>query len=358
MIESAQDYQLVTPVGVIDGGILPARDVEAGGLAHTVRAEDLCFAIEATRERDLYGQSMASSYPTPSLVLRKKDCEMVWHELRYVGYDGYTASPVPRVVDSEESFADVPYTAGAAPSTLPALFPNVYVQSCFGSVAGRNCVVDLTSMWRGFYYDLSRADRLQLRQSFNGSYTTTNMYGARSSNQVLTGTGGKGDVAPIAWGSSIIQRIGYYDPTEGYSSQRVRSAQYGVESASVSTDVPLPGLVTSAKLVGVYELYVQETPGRATPTVYYFTRAYNVSVSGSAIHVPLDFYLPQSSFDLLTVCKTLGHALPESYTRVSSFDNTGAYVQCDRSFLVANYNFRTNNLNSSASRAFGWNWTP
>ena len=49
MINTPQDYQLVTPVGVIDGGILPARDVAADGSAHTLRAEDDCFLAEAGR---------------------------------------------------------------------------------------------------------------------------------------------------------------------------------------------------------------------------------------------------------------------------------------------------------------------
>ncbi len=49
MITQPQDYQLVTPVGLVDGGILPARDVAADGSAHTLRAEDDCFLAEAGR---------------------------------------------------------------------------------------------------------------------------------------------------------------------------------------------------------------------------------------------------------------------------------------------------------------------
>jgi hypothetical protein len=47
MINTPQDYRLVTPVGQIDGGILPARDVAADGSAHVLRAEDVCFLAEA-----------------------------------------------------------------------------------------------------------------------------------------------------------------------------------------------------------------------------------------------------------------------------------------------------------------------
>ena len=64
MIERAQDYQLVTPVGQIDGGILPARDVAADGSAHALRVEDACFLAEAASRAWAYYKFFTSGRAT------------------------------------------------------------------------------------------------------------------------------------------------------------------------------------------------------------------------------------------------------------------------------------------------------
>ena len=72
MIAQPQDYKLVSPVGLIDGGILPARDVAADGSAHALRTEDACFLAEAGRRINAYRFS-TSGVPygegEPGLVL-------------------------------------------------------------------------------------------------------------------------------------------------------------------------------------------------------------------------------------------------------------------------------------------------
>lgn len=52
MISSAADYRLISPVGLIDGGILPARDLSDDGSAHILRTEDSCFLLEAALRID------------------------------------------------------------------------------------------------------------------------------------------------------------------------------------------------------------------------------------------------------------------------------------------------------------------
>lgn len=348
MITRAQDYQFITPVGVVDGEILPKRDKRTNGSAHALRTEDLCFAIEAARERDLSGYYSSAAFPAPSHVLRENDWETIWQNLRSINFHaGSFDSRFPRAVASAEPFSDISYTqyTGALPTELSTHFPNAYVASCFSSVASKGHVLDVTSMWRGLYYDILRADRLQIGQSYNGSYTYVNSYGNTYTNQVSNATN-----EPTG-SNRHLQEIAY-DQEGSTTNERLRSAQFGIASASLSTSVPLPGLVSAAKLVALYSLWVQPDAGYKPGTYYFFTRSYNVSVSGSSITVPVAYLLPQANFDLVTVCGNLGHTLPQSILKTGSWNNTGAWVQCPRMFLVVNYNFRTE------IRSLNWQWTP
>lgn len=347
MITRPQDYQLVTPVGVIDGGILPARDVADNGSAHALRTEDLCFAIEAVRERDLYG-SISSTTPLPSHVLRVADWDRLWLVLRTLNYGVGAFDPdYPRAVAYAEPFSDIQYMqyTGSVSTELSAHYPDAYAASCFGSVANHGHVVDETSMWRGFFFDLLRADRVQIGQSYNGSYQYVDSTGHSSTYTVTNET--RSPIGPY----NHLQEIAY-DQAGSAPNERIRSAQFGVTAANIFTSVPLSGRVTSAKLVALYTLWVQPEAGSKPGTWYYFTRSFDVSVSDGAIAVPNGLLLKQADFDIVSVCGTLGHALPPSIVRTSSWDNTGAYVQCPKTFLVVDYNFRTE------IRSLNWNWTP
>jgi len=347
MINTPQDYQLVTPVGQIDGGILPARDVAADGSAHALRTEDLCFATEAVRERDLYG-SISTTTSLPSHVLRAADWERLWFVLRKLNYgDGAFDQGYPRAVAYAEPFYDIPYTlyTGSVSTELSEHYPNAYAASCFGSVANHGNVVDETSMWRGFFFDLLRADRVQIGPSFFGSYQYVNSTGHSSTYTVANET--RSPIGPY----NHLQEIAY-DQAGSAPNERLRSTQFGVTAASIYTSVPLSGIVTSAKLVALYTLWVQPEAGYKTGAYYYFTRAFNVSVAGGSIAVPNGFFLTQADFDIVSVCGTLGQALPPSIMKTSSWNNTGAWVQCPRTFLVVDYNFRTE------IRSVNWQWTP
>ena len=346
MITRPQDYLLVTPVGLINGGIIPARDVAADGSAHVLRTEDLCFAIEAARERDLTGYYSAASFPTPSHVLREYDWGSTWQNLRAINFNsGSFNSRFPRAVAYAEPFSDISYTqyTGALPTELSTHFPNAYVASCFSSVASKGHVLDVTSMWRGFYFDLQNADRLQMGQSYNGSFTAVGSYGDTFTNSVTNAT-----TEPTGFGYHIHEIA--YDHEGSTTGERIQSAQFGIVSASLSTAIPAPALVSSAQLVALYSLWIQPEAGYKTGVYYYFTKSYNVAVTGTSITVPADFLLPQ--FDLATVCASLGHALPQRIEKAVSWNNTGAWVNCQKTFLVVNYNFRTE------IRSLNWQWTP
>ena len=130
MIESAQDYQLVTPVGQIDGGILPARDVAADGSAHAVRAEDLCFALEAVKERD-FKQLVPFPSMQPSHVVDRSDWNNVWSWLRADAYGPRAiADKNVLAISPTEGFSPIPFTAGLGDIlTLNDLYPNATLSS-------------------------------------------------------------------------------------------------------------------------------------------------------------------------------------------------------------------------------------
>lgn len=74
MIDSRDGYRyVVPPEGIaIDGGILPARDVEGGGEWKSLRGEDVCFLAEAAHRARLYRTYGAQIAPpsVSSAILR------------------------------------------------------------------------------------------------------------------------------------------------------------------------------------------------------------------------------------------------------------------------------------------------
>lgn len=64
MISNPTDYKMLTPPGgvLIDGGIMPARDVAGDGSWKVLRGEDPCFLLEAGRRIAVY------AFQEPSLV--------------------------------------------------------------------------------------------------------------------------------------------------------------------------------------------------------------------------------------------------------------------------------------------------
>lgn len=347
MINTPQDYQLVTPVGVIDGGILPARDVAADGSAHVLRAEDMCFAIEAVKERNFQQISSSGVYgfPSPTHLTRVRlgqevfyDWNDIWGMLRAVCFE----APV-RAIDPGAQFAPTPYTQSYS-FDLADFYPSAVLASCH--------VSDITSyvldnaFWRRFYFDLKRADRLCVNGGslyHLGSWSATGTYTDRAGNTYQVSSSDTGYITSTSR-TAPVRAIWY-----SYRNGAFRRTAYGTSNCTMTrTNLPGVGRVTSAVAVVAYRLSVKGV-GESDRATYYFARGYPCTITNAGVVVDPSMFLA-SGFDIVSECETLGHSFP---AEVQASENTGdAKVEITATYLVANYNFRTE------IRSLNWNWTP
>lgn len=346
MINTPQDYQLVTPVGVIDGGILPARDVAGDGSVHALRTEDMCFAIEAVKERNFRQISSSGVYafPSPTHLTRVRfmrdvfyDWNLIWGMLRSVCFESSV-----RAIDPYEQFAPTPYTQSYS-FGLANFYPSAFLASCH--------VSDITSyvldnaFWRRFYFDLKRADRLCVNGGslyHLGSWSATGTYTDQAGNtyQVLTS-----DIGNITSTSRVayIHAIGY-----NYRNGAYHRVTYGTSNCTMTrTSLPDIGKVVSAVAVVAYQLSVTGA-GESVNSDYYFARGYPCTITPAGVVVDPSMFL-SSGFDIVTECESLGHNFP---AEASSMKGGYASVVIRATYLVANYNFRTE------IRSLNWNWAP
>lgn len=340
MISRAQDYSLVTPVGVIDGGIIPARDVAADGSEHAVRAEDLCFALEAVKERNFRQISGSGGYwfPSPTHVVRRADWGNVWGLLRAMCFEAQV-----RAIDANETFAATQYMQARA-FEIEEFYPSAVLSSCYTSDV-KSRVRD-NAFWRRFYFDLKRTDRLCVKGGSLdnlGSWSATGTYTDLVGNTYQVKSGDTGNIWSSS-GDARIRAIGYTD-----RSGSERRVVYGTSNCTMTrTNLPSIGRVASAVAVVAYELRVNGV-GEDEAAWYYFARSYPCTISNAGVVVDPSMFLT-SGFDIVSECESLGHSFPEdkpSYARGGE-----AKVEIIATYLVADYNFRTE------IRSLNWNWTP
>ena len=334
MITRAEDYCLITPIGVINGGILPARDVAGNGAASALRAEDLCFALEAVKERHI-SNSAAGTLPSPSHVKDRSDLTLIWDELLNCAY----TYRVP-VVSLSETFPDIGYVREDKGFDLWDWYPGAMQDSCRSALSS---VLD-NDYLRRFYYDLLRAERLLIMangESYGlGSWTASGTYVDNVGNQYTISANGSGG---INYGRlpAELNCIQYK-----YSSGIYNRYFYGVREVSMSHVLPLADRVQSAWHIVCYELNVIST-GSTDNNYYYFVRAYPCSVTAAGIVANGGAFLPD--YDIVSECETLGYSFP---TQITGHDTPYASLRILRSWLVVDYNFRTE------IRSLNWQWTP
>lgn len=347
MITRPQDYQLVTPVGQIDGGILPARDVAGNGAAHGVRTEDLCFALEAVRERNFY--KIADYLPNPSHVVRRTDWNSLWERLRVLCYGLRRITGYSSVlsIDGAEQFADIAYTPNPYASfgsiPLGTLYPNSVLQSCHVADI-TSPVMDNDTFWRRFYYDLKGSERLYVPGSEN--YGSDRGYLGTWS---VTGTRTEG-----VYGNTYTNETNYNGALDGPIRQVVYQSNQrqlrGVNSGSTMTRVSLPLLdrVQSAVAVAEYKMRVKGGSSQYQDYDYYYSaRCYPCSVSSAGVLVNGDIFLLGS--DIVQEAEDLGYSLPATDSRAYP---GYAEVRLLSTRIVALYNFRTE------IRSLNWQWIP
>lgn len=340
MITQAQDYQLINPVGIIDGGILPARDVAAGGEAHALRAEDMSFALEAVLERDF--TQIAHQLPSPSHVMRRSDMNSVWEHLRRCVYPT-PSNPSGRAISRSETFQSISYTTTMNGPELKSHYPDSVLESCWTADISKHTLD--CQFWRFFYFDLMRSDRLMMSSSsydlalFTGSATyvdtSRNSYQISiSDNRVFNLPAGGGNTARL-------RGIHYL-----YANGSDQRNSYGTSNEAMVCALPLPGLLSSVKLIVCYHLRVRGVTDNGY-TSYYFTRSFACQVTATGCTVPSAAFLV--GYDLVSEAESLGHYLPSTKDRAVT---AHAYVEIYTGWVVADYNFRTE------IRTLNWTWTP
>lgn len=358
MISRAQDYQYITPVGMVNGDILPARDNEADGSSLVLCAEDLDFALEAVGERNLSDSPTAIiDTVTPSLILQRRDWNGVWANLRRVAFTGNNTSPyLPRAVSYGETFPAQPYTS-TAPSGLESWYPGVYMTSCYHADV-TSSVLAPTAMWRGLYYDLKRADRLDLTVGL-GNWSNTGYDGTwqcavndGSSSQTVTGTL-SGSNQPHS-SSYYICYISYTNSTPMERYVRHRSSALGTMTCAVPRFDRVN--IYGAVIVASYHLFgygFESTSTIPNRKDFYFTRSWNCTISNGNVIIPADIWLP--NFDIVTEAGNLGITLPASGNRptgASTWWIPYAILEFQKCYLIVLYDFHTE------IRSLNWQWTP
>ena len=347
MISSPSDYRYIAPVGQIDGGILPARDVAANGSAHDLRAEDLCFAIEAVDERrSAFGlQPMSGgTAPVPSLVLSRMD----WHNLathlnELIGansfYPSFAVYPPADAAHPAADWPAKPYSTSSRPGTLAALYPDMVVSE--RAADSTHPVLDHGYV-RMFYRALKVSDSFCMgadAASWSGSQTYQDRYGD-STTTALSGS---------VWGSGnnhLVQALRYHDADyDGVYELTLER----ITAATLACTLPRPDLIQSAVLVVCFNISADD--GRQWGN-HWFTRSFVVGAdvaSTGVVSIP-ESVLKMSDFDLAAEVGSLGYSFPATATGIARLNV--AALECVGAWLVVNYDFRTE------IRSLGWSWAP
>ena len=331
MITQAQDYQLIAPVGIINGGILPARDVAAGGEAHSLRAEDMSFALEAVLERDF--AQIAHQLPSPSHVMRRSDMNDVWEHLRRCVFPT-PAYSIGRAISRSETFPQISYTTTLPGGELRDYYPNAHLASCWTADITRHTLD--CQFWRFFYFDLARSDRLLMTDFalFTGSASYTD---ASQNTYQIT----KNAESSFNLSEARLRGIGYQ-----FRSGTYHRYSYGTSNEAMTCSLPLPNRLSSVTLIVSYELRVRGVTDNGY-TSYYFTRSFDCQITATGCTVPSAAFLV--GYDVVSEAESLGHSLPST----KSSSSTGlAHVSIVNGWVVADYDFRTE------IRSLNWAWKP
>ena len=349
MITRAQDYQLTVPVGVIDGGILPARDVAADGSSSVLRAEDLCFSIEALKERLAINDQIDVSslnLPNPKLTVKRDDWVPLWYGLAsyiYTGYDGGGVLSVTKrlsVIDETAVFTNCDLDIPVRQVTyLSNCFPGVVLSSRY--VPGdRPGYVWYNDFVRGFYYDLRCADRLLLGGGLWPIRGTLLRTYHDEDNNITTSE----DV-------SNFKGHAYFDYVYRVSSGGRKRRYYGYTGGGMSFSLPYHQLATSAELLIVdsitatyhpYDDSRREEVARFHNYALTWDRNGVVTVPASAWkHTETDLEALAAEFNLSVPFVTTSLTVPAYLS-----------IMPEAIWLVVRYNFRTE------IRSINWQWVP
>jgi len=350
MITNATDYQYVTPVGQINGGILPARDVAADGSSSVFRAEDLCFATEAVDERlSISRGSTSRDLPVPTLALYQLDWDAIWYNLSYClfhGSDSRTDRPrtnlLATAIDPNAVFAPGDYNElfdhlnDYYPGSVMASHYHAYPQ--MGFAWDNDCV-------RGFYYDLEMSDRVCFISGWpiTGTLTTT-----KHDEDVTTTT--SESFYALSDGKA---QFGYAYRT---GTRRGRKRVYtGVTGGSLTFTLPLSDKAASAELVWVESItgnYHAEKPDAKTIRSYRTRHVDLTWNSAGTVTIPSAVFVHSES-QLEEIASDMGLDFPFFIASTEYSDIPGALnVQTRGAWLIVTYDFRTE------IRSLNWQWQP
>ena len=358
MISDATDYQYISPVGLINGGILPARDVAADGSSLTVRAEDVDFALEAAHERShIYRapSDLPPSLPSPTILVKPTISPSspipsvqnawsviggyVYRDTKVLPGEGTDTTPVA-CIDPMATFPDIePVEYNYNPDiwysgnpSFIALYPNTRIFSGFYQADYGQRVLDYDYL-RHFYYSLQRAERLWLdgyASSVCKSFGT--LSGTDTREHPYTNTyDGTNDFTLVSSASGISYRYVGDDTYQRYT--------YGVTSASMKCIPSMSSCVAAAKVIALYHIRIYHTE---LVKHYYYTKVYDCSIN-SGIEIPAAFVI-----DPLAVANEIGVPFPATV----SGDYRVLEVTRLAMYFVAWYDFNTE------IRSLNWQWTP
>ena len=334
MITRAQDYQTITPVGVIDGGILPARDVEANGSAHTLRAEDRCFAIEAVNERNSVvnytPSSAADPLPSPSLTNWGEGLDIVHKRLKNAVFD------TGRAIAQSAVFASADHATEK--SSLNDLVSGCVLSSCYSSPTpfSKRFVLNNDSL-RRFYYDLQRSDRLSVADRIT-----------QSGSQVFTFHDEDDDYGtPVNYAMVDVRSMFDYRTRRNATGYRRR--YQGLTSGNLTMTFPLFELAASADLV--VEYHIQYYIGNDFHELFRVRKFQLAWDSFGVVTVPETVWKITES-DMENLAGELSLVMPFVTTSNVYPTYPVLYVTVAHWWVIVCYDFRTE------IRSLNWQWTP
>ncbi len=350
MIDTATDYQYVTPVGQINGGILPARDVAADGSSSVIRAEDLCFATEAVYERlAISKDSTSRDLPVPTLPLYQLDWDSIWYNLSYClfhGSDSMTSRPssglLATAIAQNAVFAEGDYAELV--DHLHDYYPGSVLESHYHAYPKMGFAWD-NDYVRGFYYDLEMSDRVCFISGWpiTGTLTTT-----KHDEDSTTTT------SDSYYGLSDGKAQFRYTPRTG-SKSGYKRVYTGVTTGSLTFNLPLSDKAATAELVWVESItgnYHSEKPDAQTIRSYRTRRVDLAWNSAGVVNIPSDVYVHTEN-QLDAIAADMGLAFPIAITSTDYADIPGSLlVQTRGAWLIVRYDFRTE------IRSLNWQWQP
>ena len=351
MITRASDYQFITPLGQINGGILPAREVAANGSLNVLRAEDCDFAIEALDERMSLNNGQPAWPLNPSMVVKRQDwyrfrstmASRVFTESDATGAGRYRSyiSPVDwnYVFTAGDFHSEEPWGSYGHGEHLTDVYPN-----CVLSGHAPSSSTDWPSkVWnndyvRLFYYDLKRSDRLLLGgELWRPTMTLTRTYHDEDNNQTT-------QEQPSSFTDYAFLDYVYREHQSGR-----KRRYYGYTDGTVTFTVPKHQIATEAILVVLDELDVVDY---INDNRYEWARSrvYNVNWNASGlVTMPKDAFVRTEDY-LVSVAQEVGVEVPFTTTTLDIPAHVANWLL--GYWLIVKYNFR------SEIRSLNWGWTP